>query len=96
MCFKKKKKKKKKKHPPNKNCTLSKNILHPHSSFFLVIVFAVLHSMWVSVPQPGIKPGPYALESQSLKHWTAREALSHSFLKEKNVQTKKKKKEKRN
>ena len=25
------------------------------------------------VPQPGIKPSPFALEVQSLNHWTMRE-----------------------
>ena len=27
-------------------------------------------SMWVLVSQPGIKPGPPALGTQSLSHWT--------------------------
>ena len=67
------------------------------TSFFLFfkIVLAVLPSMWASAPQPGLKPGPRALESQSLRHWTARQALSHSLLKEKHFHTKKKKERER-
>ena len=30
-------------------------------------------SMWVLVSQPGIKPGPPALGTRSLSHWTTRE-----------------------
>ena len=30
-------------------------------------------SMWHLVPQPGIKPGPFALGAQSFSHWTTRE-----------------------
>ena len=29
--------------------------------------------MWDLVPQPGIKPGPSALETQSFSHWTTKE-----------------------
>ena len=81
MCFKKTK-------PAKQEFYPSKNKLHPDSVFVVSLVLAVLHSMWMSAPQPGIKPGPCALESQSLKHWTAREALSCSFLKEKNFRPK--------
>ena len=30
---------------------------------------------WALVSQPGIKPGPPALETQSLSKWTSREVL---------------------
>ena len=38
-------------------------------------------SMWDLVPQPGIKPTPCALETQSPIHWTAREVPNPGFLK---------------
>ena len=36
--------------------------------------------MWDLVPSPGIKPGPPALEAQSLSHWTTREGPILAFL----------------
>ena len=32
--------------------------------------------MWMSVPQPGIKPVAPVLEVQMLKHWTSREVAA--------------------
>ena len=37
-------------------------------------------SIWDLVPQPGIKPGPPALEAWSLGHWTTREVSICAFL----------------
>ena len=41
------------------------------------------HTAWqaygISVPQPGIKPIPPALEAGNLNHWTAREVPNPSF-----------------
>ena len=34
----------------------------------------------ILVPQPGIKPVPYAVEAWSLNHWTAREVPKFQFL----------------
>ena len=31
--------------------------------------------LWDLIPQPGIKPGPPAMGTQSLSHWTTREVL---------------------
>ena len=36
-------------------------------------------SMWDLVPRPGIKPGPPALGTWSLSHWTAREVFFVQF-----------------
>ena len=33
----------------------------------------------ILVPQPGIEPGPLAVEALSLNHWTAREVLRTGF-----------------
>ena len=33
----------------------------------------------ILVPQPGIEPGPSAVEAQSSNHWTAREFLIRIF-----------------
>ena len=38
-------------------------------SFFFL---AVLHSLGILVPQPGIEPGPSAVKAVSLNHWTSR------------------------
>ena len=35
--------------------------------------------MWDLNPQPGIEPVPFALEAQSLNHWTAREVPIFSY-----------------
>ena len=35
--------------------------------------------MWDVIPWPGIKPGPPALEVQSLSHWTTREVPIYCF-----------------
>ena len=34
----------------------------------------------ILVPQPGIEPGPPALEDRSLNHWTTREVLELQLL----------------
>ena len=43
-------------------------------------VEAVLCSMQDLIPQPGIKPGPFALAAQNLNHWTTREVPNFGFL----------------
>ena len=42
---------------------------------------AISCSVWDLVPQPGMKPTPWALEAQSPIHWTAREVVNAGFLK---------------
>ena len=37
--------------------------------------------IWDPVPQPGIEPGPPALEAWSLSHWTTMEVPLNIFLK---------------
>ena len=44
--------------------------------FVLFSFLAMLCSMWILLPQPGIEPTPPALEVQSLNHWTTREVPS--------------------
>ena len=40
-------------------------------SFFFFFL-AVLHSLGILVPQPGLEPGPSAVKAVSLNHWTSR------------------------
>ena len=45
----------------------------------LVVSFKLSCGMWDLVSWPGIKPGPLALEAQSLSHWTTREVLDEGL-----------------
>ena len=42
-------------------------------SFFYVFILNLLHSLWDSVPQPGIEPVPLVLKALILNHGAARE-----------------------
>ena len=47
------------------------------SLFFKIFIYLAVAglscSMWDLVPRPGVEPGPPALETQSLDHWTSKE-----------------------
>ena len=47
----------------------------PHWSFSSSFFWPYHTAHGISVPQPGIKPTPPAVEVQSLNHWTTREFL---------------------
>ena len=49
-------------------------------SFFYLFIFGHT-ACGILVPQPGIEPGPPALEAWSLNHWTAREVPHFCFRK---------------
>ena len=42
---------------------------------FKIFFFFGQEACRISVPPPGIKPSPSAVEAQNLNHWTAREVL---------------------
>ena len=41
--------------------------------FMYLTALGLSGSMWDLVPQPGIEPGPSALGTRSLSHWTTRD-----------------------
>ena len=56
-------------------CSVTVFLCHLMGLFWFVFVLTMLHGLAcrILVPQPGIEPGPSAVEAWSPTHWSARE-----------------------